>query len=212
MKTVLCLLALSGFAFGQTTEQSQTTKTTKTTTHTASSSATKHAMHKHSAMTASSTMVAMTGDEMKWMDAPSGLPAGEQIAVIKGDPTKPGPYIIRLKSPAGAKIAPHWHPTAENITILSGDFTAGTGDSYDEGAMKTFGPGSFITMPAHMHHYAGSKGDSVIQIEGMGPFKIFYVNPSDDPRKAGAPSEDTAKPNTKTMRKRSKTAASTPKG
>ena len=125
----------------------------------------------------------MTPDEIKWVPAPDALPAGAMFAVLDGDPGKEGaPFTVRLKMPDGYKIMPHWHPTTENVTVVSGDFIAGMGDSVDEKAAKDFPAGSFASMPANMHHYAWAKGPTVVQVHGMGPFQITYVNSADDPR------------------------------
>lgn len=125
----------------------------------------------------------VTSGDLKWGPAPPSLPAGAEAAVVDGDPTKPGPYVMRVKFPAGYRVAPHWHPADENLTILSGSFAVGTGDKADEASMSTLGPGDFVRMPKQMHHYAMAKEATTIQIHGMGPFKVTYVNPSDDPRK-----------------------------
>jgi quercetin dioxygenase-like cupin family protein len=120
--------------------------------------------------------------EMTWVDAPPGLPPGAKIAVLDGDPNKKGSFTIRLQSPDGYKVAPHTHPTAERITVISGTFHLGTGDKFDEAAGREMGAGSFAVMPAGMKHFAWVTGDTVMQIHGEGPFQIKYVNPADDPR------------------------------
>ena len=89
-----------------------------------------------------------------------------------------------MRSPAGYKILPHTHPTAEHITVLSGTFHVGNGDKFDENAGLMMGPGSFMAMPAVMKHFAWSNEESVIQVHAEGPFEINYVNPADDPRNA----------------------------
>jgi quercetin dioxygenase-like cupin family protein len=121
--------------------------------------------------------------EVKWGPAPPALPAGAQLAVLSGDPSGNGPFVVRLKLPAGYRIAPHHHPTVENVTILSGSFHAGMGDSLDEKHAATFEPGGFVSMPANMNHYAWTTGETILQVHGDGPFHIVYVNPADDPRK-----------------------------
>jgi quercetin dioxygenase-like cupin family protein len=73
--------------------------------------------------------VVLTPGDLKWMDAPPGLPPGAKIAVLDGDPNKKGPFTVRLQTPAGYKGPPHTHPTAEHITVISGTFNIGTGDS-----------------------------------------------------------------------------------
>lgn len=127
---------------------------------------------------------ALAPDEMKWGPAPPGLPPGADIAVVSGDPSKPGlPFTMRARFPDGYKVPPHWHPTDENVTVLQGTINLGTGDTFDQSATKALPTGSFASMPKHMHHFAWASGETIIQIHGMGPFAITYVNPADDPRK-----------------------------
>jgi ketosteroid isomerase-like protein len=116
--------------------------------------------------------------------APPVLPAGAKMAVVSGDPSKAGPYVVRLQMPAGYTIAPHWHPTDESVTVLSGTLGLGMGDTLDKTAAQDLGTGGFANMPAQMHHYAIAKGATTVQIHGMGPFAITYVNAADDPSKA----------------------------
>jgi hypothetical protein len=128
-------------------------------------------------------VVVTTGD-IKWGPAPEGLPTGAQVAILDGDPGKAGvPFVIRAKLPDGYKVMPHFHPTDESITVLSGTFTVGMGDTWNDSGMTSLKAGEFARMPKLMHHFAGAKGETVIQIHGTGPFAITYVNPKDDPRK-----------------------------
>ena len=120
---------------------------------------------------------------LKWGPAPPTLSAGAQIAVLSGDPTKNTPYVIRLKIPAGYQIPAHHHPTAENVTVLSGSFHAGMGDKLDQKNAATFEPGGFVSMPANINHYAWATSETIVQVHGEGPFEIVYVNPADDPSK-----------------------------
>src|SRR5207249_9594502 len=122
--------------------------------------------------------------DLKWADAPPGLPPGAKMAVLAGDPNKKGPFTVRMQAPAGYKVPPHTHPTAENLTVISGTFYIGMGDKFDEAAGKELGAGGFVVLPTGMKHYAWSTGDAIIQIHGKGPFAIKYVNPADDPRSA----------------------------
>jgi quercetin dioxygenase-like cupin family protein len=128
-------------------------------------------------------MGAYTLDRLQWGAAPDVLPAGSQLAVIEGDPTKPGPYTMRLKMPASYKIAPHHHARREHVTVMSGEFKVGMGDKFDETKMNSFSPGSFAWLEPSVHHYAMAGSDCVIQLHGTGPWEIIYINPSDDPRK-----------------------------
>ena len=123
--------------------------------------------------------------DLKWGPAPAVFPHGAQMAVLSGDPGKPGVFVIRLKTPAGYRIPPHHHPTDEYLTVISGDFGVGMGDKLDPARGKMLGAGGFVKMPKGMNHYAWSKGGAVVQVSAEGPFALVYVNPADDPtRKA----------------------------
>lgn len=124
--------------------------------------------------------------DIKWVDAPALLPAGAKMAVMQGDPSKTGMFTIRLKTPDGYRVAPHWHPTEEHVTVIAGEFHVGVGDAFDDTKADTLKPGAFASMPARMHHYAWTKGETTVQVSGMGPFKLTYVNASDDPSKKAA--------------------------
>jgi hypothetical protein len=121
--------------------------------------------------------------EVQWGDAPPTLPKGAQIAVLHGDPGKNAPFTLRLKMPDGYKIAPHWHTKDEQLTILSGTFLLHMGDSMDAPA-HSLASGAYHFLPGKMHHAAEVKGETVLQLDGTGPFDIHYLNPADDPSKA----------------------------
>lgn len=124
------------------------------------------------------------GDGLQWGDAPPNVPKGAKLAVLEGDPSKPGPFTMRLSMPAGYKVAPHWHSQTENLTVISGTFMVGMGEQVDAKAMKPYKAGAFGSVPAKQPHYAVAKGPTVIQIHGEGPFDLTYVNEKDDPTKA----------------------------
>ena len=127
---------------------------------------------------------AFTPDQIKYGPPPPFLTPGSQLAVMEGDPTaSTGDYTIRLKMPDGYKIAPHWHPKRENVTVISGNFKVGMGDKWDDTRMMTFPTGSFAYLDPEMHHYAMASGDVVVQVHGMSPLQFNYVNPADDPSK-----------------------------
>jgi quercetin dioxygenase-like cupin family protein len=92
--------------------------------------------------------VVFNPDDLKWGDVPPGLPPGAKMAVFSGDPTKKGLFTVRMQAPAGYKIPPHSHPTAENMTVISGTFNVGTGDKFDEAAGKALEAGGFVVLPA----------------------------------------------------------------
>lgn len=122
-------------------------------------------------------------DELKWT-APAAYAKGAQFTVLKGDPTKEGLYVVRLKVPAGFKIAAHTHPNDENVTVLSGSFNIGTGDKLDEKKGSLVKAGGYSFVAKGMTHYAWFTEETVLQLHGMGPQGITYVDPNDDPRKA----------------------------
>jgi quercetin dioxygenase-like cupin family protein len=130
------------------------------------------------------THVLVTPDQVKWGSAPPSLPAGAQLAVLEGDPSKAGAFTIRAKFPDGYKIPPHWHPTDERIVVLEGSLGMGVGDKFDQSAGHELQVGSYSMMPKGLRHFAWAKGDTVIQVSSTGPFEVNYVNPTDDPRKA----------------------------
>ena len=123
-------------------------------------------------------------DKLTWGPAPPGLPPGSMLAVVSGDPSKAGAFTIRGKMPAGWRVPPHWHPTEENVTVLSGTVAMGMGETWDDKALMEMPPGAFAGMAAGTRHFFLAKTDAIIQVHGMGPFDVVYVNPADDPRKA----------------------------
>jgi quercetin dioxygenase-like cupin family protein len=127
--------------------------------------------------------VMVRADDVKWGPSPPSLPEGAKVAVLMGDPSKAVPYVLRVKMPDGYKVPPHWHPTAENVTVLQGTLMVGKGEKFDVDASEALNAGGFMSMPKDMRHFAWAKGETVIQIHGIGPFDITYVNADDDPRK-----------------------------
>jgi ketosteroid isomerase-like protein len=127
--------------------------------------------------------VAVESAALTWGDNPPSLPPGSKIAVVSGDPSKAGPFVLRAQVPAGYKVAPHWHPGDENLTVLSGTIALGMGDTWDETKMQTTGAGGYVGLPALMHHYFLAKSAATFQVHGNGPFVVNYINPADDPSK-----------------------------
>ena len=121
-------------------------------------------------------------DGLKWQDSPASLPAGAKLAVLEGDPNKEGPFVMRLKLPDGYRLPPHTHPKPERVTVISGTFHLGMGDKFDATRGAAMPAGSYGTWPAGMHHYVWTKGETVVQFHGDGPWTIKYLNPADDPR------------------------------
>lgn len=117
--------------------------------------------------------IVMAGQE-HWV-AGTGPQKGTYNAVLAGDPDKPGLYIVRIKIPAGTKFPAHYHNETENVTVVSGVLWAGLGDKMDASKMKAYPAGTFIQMPAKVHHFAATKVDTVIDISGMGPETMTMI-------------------------------------
>jgi quercetin dioxygenase-like cupin family protein len=120
--------------------------------------------------------------DVTWAGGPPSLPTGAKAAVIEGDPTKEGLFTMRLQLPANYSIPAHWHPADEHVTVISGTFNMGMGDKLDTSRGTALSAGSFAVMPANTRHFAYTKEETVIQLHGVGPWRITYVNPADDPR------------------------------
>ncbi|HXN84147.1 MAG TPA: cupin domain-containing protein [Myxococcales bacterium] len=124
---------------------------------------------------------------MKWGPGPPSLPKGVEVAGLSGDMSKKGSeYTVRLRVPDGWKIGPHFHPGDEHVTVIQGAFWMATGDAFDDGSLKEMAVGAFHEIPKGVHHYGLAKGETIIQLHGVGPWGIAYVNPADDPAKAAA--------------------------
>lgn len=120
--------------------------------------------------------------ELKWADVPS-LPPGVKIAVIEGPLNEAVPITFRLKFPADYKLPAHWHPGIEHVTVMSGTFNMGTGDKFDAAKTNPLSAGSVAIMAPRTQHFAWTREEAIVQVHGMGPWGINYVNPADDPRK-----------------------------
>jgi hypothetical protein len=134
------------------------------------------------AQNGSSEKHTFTPDSIQYGPAPAFLNPGAQLAVLEGNPgASSGDYTVRLKMPDGYRIAPHWHPLRENVTVISGTFKVGMGDSFEVMKMVAFPAGSFAYLDPDMHHYAMASGEVVVQVHGMSPLQFNYVDPNDDP-------------------------------
>jgi hypothetical protein len=120
-------------------------------------------------------------ENLQWGDAPPVLPRGAQAVVLDGDPHRAGPYVLRLKMPAGYRIPPHWHSRPEIVIVISGTLSLGMGDTLDPAAAEELKTGGFHAIGAGVHHYAFTRSGAVVQIHGDGPFDITYINPADNP-------------------------------
>jgi len=121
-------------------------------------------------------------DDLKWVDA-APLP-GAKIVVLHGDPSKEGLFVYRFKFPANFKVPAHYHKASESVTVVSGEFFLGTGEKFELGAGKPMAPGAFAFIPPTHRHWAYTKDkETVVQVHGVGPTDLTFVNPAEDPRK-----------------------------
>jgi len=122
--------------------------------------------------------------DIKWGAAPPSLPQGTKIAVLQGDPGKPGPFVIRLMVPPGSKIPPHWHSQDESLTVIAGTVSFGYGDKVEKSKAHMLTAGGFHFLAGNDHHYLVAKSQAVVQVNGNGPFDIMYSNSNEDPQTA----------------------------
>jgi anti-sigma factor ChrR (cupin superfamily) len=114
--------------------------------------------------------------DLKWTPIIKGC----DVAPVDGDMNAEGtPFVLRIRCTDGSRIPAHWHPTDENVTVLKGTFLVGMGETFDESKMRTMNVGNFVSMPKEMRHFAMSKGETIVQVHGSGPFKVNWVNPSE---------------------------------
>lgn len=127
---------------------------------------------------------AIRAEDVEWKPFPA-FPPEARLAILVGDPTQPGPYVIRVKLPAGVRLAPHKHPEDRIYTVMSGVFYIGLGETFDESKLMAYGPGSVVVLPGGQAHFHWAKsGEYVTQVTAIGPLGLDYVDPANDPRNA----------------------------
>jgi mannose-6-phosphate isomerase-like protein (cupin superfamily) len=127
--------------------------------------------------------ILVNGKNLGWKTGPASLPAGTQISVLEGDLSKAGPFTARVMLPASYRIPPHFHPAIEHVTVVEGSFYMGTGKEFNESTATELKTGDFAVMPIGFAHYAFTRDKAIIQLHGIGPWGITYINEADDPRK-----------------------------
>jgi quercetin dioxygenase-like cupin family protein len=125
---------------------------------------------------------AIHSEDVIWKPFPAFPPAA-RLAVLVGDPTKPGPYVIRVRLPAGTKMLPHKHPEDRIYTVISGVFYIGLGEEFDETKLSAHGAGSVLILPGGQPHFHWAKsGEYITQVSAIGPLGLAYIDPASDPR------------------------------
>jgi quercetin dioxygenase-like cupin family protein len=125
----------------------------------------------------------VSADAIVWGPAPPSLPPGAQAVALLGSPAAEGPFVLRLKLPAGFVVPPHRHSRDELLTVLSGRFSITAAERLPSPLPPGLPPGSFFYLPAGMSHFARAETEAVVQINGVGPFDVVYLDPKDDPRR-----------------------------
>lgn len=127
---------------------------------------------------------AIRPEEVEWKPF-AAYPPAARLAILVGDPAKPGPYLIRVKLPAGTRMEPHKHPEDRIYTVMSGVFYIGLGETFDEAKLTAYGPGSVVVLPGGQPHFHWARsGEYITQVSAIGPLGLGYVDPDDDPRNA----------------------------
>lgn len=125
---------------------------------------------------------AVAVEDVAFKPGPPTLPPGAEFAVLHGNPAEEGQFVMRLKFPAGYEIRPHRHPKEEHVTVISGAFGMSTGEAFDRSAAPLLPMGGFVRIPVGEAHFAWTEEETVVQLNGIGPFGVEYVDPADDPR------------------------------
>src|SRR3954470_14882363 len=126
-------------------------------------------------------------EDVDWKPFPA-FPPSVRLAIVVGEPTKPGPYVIRVKVPSGVKLMPHSHPEDRVYTVISGVFYIGLGDEFDADKLQAYPPGGVIVLPGNTPHFHWARsGEYISQVNATGPLGLEYLDPSDDPRKGVNP-------------------------
>jgi len=121
-------------------------------------------------------------EDIDWKSFPAFPPAA-RLAVVVGQPTEPGPYVIRVKVPGGVKLMPHRHPEDRIYTVISGLFYIGLGDEFDPDKLQAYPPGAVIVLPGDTSHFHWARsGEYVTQVTAIGPLGMEYLSAKDDPR------------------------------
>ena len=125
---------------------------------------------------------AIISEDIEWKPF-AAFPPSVRLAVVVGEPSNEGPYVIRVKVPRDVKLMPHRHPEDRVYTVISGVFYIGVGDRFDADKLRAYPPGAVIILPGDTPHFHWARsGEYVTQVSAIGPLGLHYVNAKDDPR------------------------------
>ncbi len=129
---------------------------------------------------------AILGEDIDWRPF-AAFPPSVRLAVLVGQPSEPGPYVIRVRVPRGVKLMPHKHPEDRIYTVIAGVFYIGLGDEFDADKLEAYPPGAVIILPGNTSHFHWAKsGEYITQVSAIGPLGLEYVRSKDDPRNRGS--------------------------
>ncbi len=120
--------------------------------------------------------MATRGEDVQWGACPPALPAGCEMAVLEGDPKKEMLFTARFRTVGRFELKPHWHPKNERVTVLEGRVGVGFGDEIDLDVVTWFAPGDYYVNAKEAHHFVLADGPTVLQITGIGPWEVHYVD------------------------------------
>ena len=121
-------------------------------------------------------------EDIEWKPF-AAFPPSVRLAILVGQPSQEGPYVIRVKVPRGVKLMPHKHPEDRVYTVIAGVFYIGLGDQFDADKLQAYPPGAVIVLPGNtLHFHWARSGEYITQVNAIGPLGLDYVNPKDDPR------------------------------
>jgi len=113
--------------------------------------------------------------QVRWF-TPTYYTDGRQRAQLYGDSNHGGPWIDRVRIPAGKHVAAHTHPQDELVTVIAGTWYVGAGERYDAAKLKGYSAGSFVLIPAGLPHFIAANGtDVIVQLSGDEKFRTDYV-------------------------------------
>jgi quercetin dioxygenase-like cupin family protein len=120
--------------------------------------------------------------DIDWQPFPA-FPPSARLAVVVGQPSGPGPYVVRVKVPSGVRLMPHRHQEDRVYTVISGVFYIGLGEQFDEEKLAAYPPGAVVVLPGGAAHFHWAKsGEYVTQVTAIGPISLEYLHQEDDPR------------------------------
>jgi hypothetical protein len=132
--------------------------------------------------TSASHAIVALPDQVTWSPGPPSLPPGAKAAVLEGNPSETGPFTMRVLLPDRYRIPPHFHHGIEHVTVVKGTFKVGMGEKFDGLAMTALPTGTFAALQPGTRHFAEAQGETILQLHGIGPWGISYLDPADDPR------------------------------